>query len=95
MKGNSVLFGLAFLLAALSVGITLLSYRWVQLTRSLNQAQSTIALVESRQARLRLLVNEASEFAQQNSAIHPILQGAGLRATPAAAVPEPRLAQPR
>ena len=94
MKGNTVLFGLAFLLAALSVGISLLSYQWVQLTRERNTAQSTIAMVESRQARLRLLVNEAAEFGRNNASIHPILQSVGLRVAPGEAEANRKAAAP-
>ncbi len=84
MKGNSLLVGLAFVLAALSVGVTFLSYQYVQLSRLQNRAQFTITQVELRQNRLRAMVTEALEYAKVNPSISPLLQSIG---APPQAVP--------
>ena len=89
MKGNSLLVGLAFILAALSVGVTFLSYQYVQLTRIQNRAQFTISQVEFRQNRLRTLVNEAMEYGKVNPAITPLLQSIGAPAHPSAGGTKP------
>lgn len=87
MKGNSLLVGLSFLLAALSVGVTLLAYQYVQLTRVLNRAQSTISQVELRQNRLKALVAEAVEYSKKNEAINPLLYSIGAK-QPAGGLPQ-------
>lgn len=88
MKGNSLLVGLAFVLAALSVGVTFLSYQYVQLTRIQNRAQFTISQVEFRQNRLRTLVNEALEYGKVNPAITPLLQSIGAPVAAPATAPK-------
>ena len=81
MKGNSLLVGLAFLLAALSVGVTLLAYTYVQATRENNRTQFTVqftvAQIEYRQNRHKALVSTALEYARRNPAINPVLQSIG------------------
>lgn len=95
MKGNSLILGLAFVLAALSLGVTLLAYQYVQLTRAFNGAQSTLAQVELRQNRLKALLAEAVEYAKTDSSINPILQSIGARAgTGAAAANGPATGSP-
>ncbi|MCC6234080.1 MAG: hypothetical protein IT580_15660 [Verrucomicrobiales bacterium] len=92
MKGNSLLVGLAFILAALSVGVTYQAYEYVQLSRLQNRAQFTITQVELRQNRLRAMVSEAMDYAKQNPAIAPILQSIGAppqALPPAAKAPTP------
>ncbi len=78
MKGNSLLVGLASLLAAISAGVTLLCYQHVQLSRSLNRAQYAIAQVEIAQKRLKALADEAIAFSRRDTSILPILQSVGL-----------------
>lgn len=85
VKGNSLLVGLASLLAALSAGVTLLAYQYVQYTRALNAAQHTIAQVEFRQNRLKALLNEAMEYSQRDASINPILYTIGAKQAPGAA----------
>ncbi|MBX3748446.1 MAG: hypothetical protein KF833_24330 [Verrucomicrobiae bacterium] len=85
MKGNSLLIGMASLLAAFSAGITLLAYQYVQLTRALNATQHTMAQVELRQNRLKAIVAEAVEFSQRDPSITPLLQSIGVN--PAVAAP--------
>lgn len=82
MKGNSLLVGLAFLFAALSVAVTLLAYQYVQLTRLLNRSQFTIAQVELRQNRLKALVSEAVEFSQRDASINSLLYSIGAKQPP-------------
>ncbi|MBL9136839.1 MAG: hypothetical protein JNK85_13285 [Verrucomicrobiales bacterium] len=88
MKGNTLLVGLAFLLAALSVGVTLLAYTYVQATRENNRSQFTVqftvAQIEFRQNRHKALVATALDFARRNPAINPILQNIGAVPPPAA-----------
>lgn len=86
MKGNSLLVGLATLLAAFSAGVTSLAYQYVQLTRSLNGAQFAIAQVELRQNRLRALVNESIEYSKRDPSINPLLQAIGAKAGPSTPV---------
>lgn len=83
MKGNSFLIGLASFLAVLSAGVAFLAYQYVQLTRVLNQSQNTIAQVELRQNRLKMLVNEAREYSRRDPSINPILETIGARLPPA------------
>lgn len=96
VKGNSLLVGLAFLFAALSVGVTLFAYEYVQLTRALNRAQITVNQVEVRQNRLKALVAEAMDYSQRNPAINPLLYAIGAKQPPnapagaAPATPLPR-----
>lgn len=79
VKGNSLLVGLASILAAFSAGVTSLAYQYVQLTRALNNAQYTIAQVELRQNRLKALVNEALEYSKRDPAINPLLMSIGAK----------------
>lgn len=96
MKGNSLLVGLAFLLAALSVGITLLAYTYVQATRENNRSQFTVqftvAQIEFRQNRHKALVSTALEYARRNPAINPLLQSIG--AVPPSSAPSPAATKP-
>jgi hypothetical protein len=82
VKGNSLLVGLASILAALSAGVTSLAYQYVQLTRALNAAQHTITQVELRQNRLKALVNEAIEYSKRDPSIDPLLYSAGAKQPP-------------
>lgn len=79
MKGNSLVLTLAFVLAALSLGVTLLAYQYVQLTRSYNAAQYAISQVELRQNRLKALLGEAVEYAKRDASIEPILKSIASR----------------
>jgi hypothetical protein len=90
VKGNRLLFSLAFLLAALSVGVTFLAYKYVQLTRELNRAQWSVNQLEQRQNRFRALLAEAVDFSQRNPSMIPVLQSLGVRGSNApAASPKP------
>ena len=84
MKGNSLVVIFALLLAGLSVVVTLLAAQYIQLTRKLNRAQSTIGQVEARHNRLKALVGEAMEYSQRQPAINPLLQAIGAKPGPAA-----------
>lgn len=85
MKGNSLILGLAFVLAALSLGVTLLAYQYVQLTRTFNGAQFAISQVELRQNRLKALVGEAVEYSKRDSSIDPLLYSVGAKQPPGGA----------
>jgi hypothetical protein len=89
VKGNSLMVGLASLLAALSAGVTLLAYQYVQLTRALNRSQYTIAEVEFRKNRLKALLNEAVLYSQRDPSIKPLLETFG-RVTPPTEQPSGR-----
>lgn len=93
MKGNSLVVGMAFLLAAISLIVAWYAFQFVQLTRGLNKAQFTLTQVELRQNRLKALVNESAEYAQHNPSILPLLQSIGAR-PPTAAPTEPRTVRP-
>lgn len=93
MKGNSLVVGMAFLLAAISLIVAWYAFQFVQLTRALNKAQFTLTQVELRHNRLKALVNESAEYAQHNPAIQPLLQSIGARQS-ASAPTDPRAAAP-
>ncbi len=82
MKDNSLPVGMAVLLALLALGVAVFVLQYVQLTRSLNQAQSAITQIELRQNRLKALIHEAVEYSQRNPAINPILQAVGAKQAP-------------
>lgn len=79
VKGRSLLVTLALVFAALTAGVTLLTYQYVQLTRSLNRSQAAIQQVEMRQNRLKALVAETADHARNNPELQPLLQSLGLR----------------
>jgi hypothetical protein len=81
VKSNSLLLGMACLLAAFAVGITILSYWWVQLSRELGRAQVTIAQVEFQQNRFKALVSEAVEYSRRDASMGTLLQSMGLKPT--------------
>lgn len=80
MKGELPIVGMSFLLASLSLGVAVLAFQYVQLTRELNTSQFTLAQVEMRQNRLKALVAEAMEYSQRNPAIDPLLVSIGAKA---------------
>lgn len=92
MKGNSLVVGMAFLLAAISLFVAWYAFQFVQLTRALNKAQFTLTQVELRQNRLKALVGESIEYAQHNPSINPLLLSVG--AKPPAATPTDRQIAP-
>jgi len=96
VKSNLLLLGPACLLALLALGVTGLSFQYVQLTRELNQAHATLAQVELRQNRIKALVNESLEHSQRNPAILPVLQSIGIRSstTPTTTSPSPNPVTP-
>lgn len=95
MKGNSVVVGMAFLLAAISLIVAWYSFQFVQLTRTLGKAQFTLTQVELRQNRLKALANECADYAQINPAINPLLQSIGARPpAPTPSIPEPKTGSP-
>lgn len=79
MKSNLLLLGPACLLALLALGVTGLSFQYVQLTRELSRSQAALAQIELRQNRIKALVNECVEYSQQNPAILPLLQSVGIK----------------
>jgi uncharacterized membrane protein len=89
VKGNSLLVGLASLLAALSAAVTLLAYQYVQLTRLLNRSQYSVAQVELRQNRLKGLIQEAVEYSRRDPSIDPILISIGVKTRPASEAESP------
>lgn len=94
MKGNSLSLGLAFVLAALALGVTLLAYQYVQLTRAFNAAQFAVAQVELRQNRLKALAAEAMEYSKRDASINGLLASIGARQGPAPAPAAPPAALP-
>lgn len=83
VKGNSLVVGLVFVLAAVALGVSGLALRYVILTSTLGRAQSTVNQVEIRQNRLKSLVAEAVDYSQRNPAINPLLYSIGAKAAPA------------
>lgn len=89
VKGNSLVVGLAFVLAALALLVSVLALQYFQLTRALGRAQSTVNQVEVRQTRLKALVTEALDYSQSNPAINPLLYAIGAKPAPAGAPTTP------
>lgn len=89
MKSNLLLLGPACLLALLALGVTGLSFQYVQLTRELNRSQAALAQIEIRQNRIKALVNECVEYSQRNPAILPLLQSIGIKPANAGASQKP------
>jgi hypothetical protein len=75
----------------MSLGVAVLAFQYVQLTRALNTAQFTLNQVEMRQNRLKALVSEAMDYSQRTPAIDPLLVSIGAKppATPTAAPTTP------
>ena len=81
MKNSPITTVLLVALAILSVWSAISCVKFISRSRELRRLQNAVGVINARQAGINALVNDAVEYSKKNSAIDPILESIGAKAT--------------